>query len=115
MSVLATGGTIASRSDPGGAATAQDAGADLVSGLPLPADVRVRVRVRDVLRVGGFRMTLDRVHTLAAAVAAELRDRSAGVPPAQLDGPRVPVGVVEEDEGGEILVLRIRPWRHRSV
>jgi hypothetical protein len=71
VSVLATGGTIASRSDPGGAATAQDAGADLVSGLPLPADVRVRVRVRDVLRVGGFRMTLDRVHTLAAAVAAD--------------------------------------------
>jgi L-asparaginase len=58
VSVLATGGTIASRSDPGGAATAQDAGADLVSGLPLPADVRVRVRVRDVLRVGGCRMTL---------------------------------------------------------
>jgi L-asparaginase len=72
VSVLATGGTIASRSDPGGAATAQDAGADLVAGLPLPADVRVRVR--DVLRVGGFRMTLDRVYTLAAAVAAELRD-----------------------------------------
>jgi L-asparaginase/Glu-tRNA(Gln) amidotransferase subunit D len=36
VSVLATGGTIASRSDPGGAATAQDAGADLVSGSPYP-------------------------------------------------------------------------------
>jgi len=72
VSVLATGGTIASRADPGGGATAQDAGADLVAGLPLPASVHLRVR--DVLRVGGFRMTLDRVHTLAVAVAAELRD-----------------------------------------
>jgi L-asparaginase len=72
VTVLATGGTIASRSDPRGAATAQDTGADLVAGVSLPADVRVRVR--DVLRVGGFRMTLDRVHTVAEAVAAELRD-----------------------------------------
>ncbi|TFV89501.1 asparaginase [Blastococcus sp. CT_GayMR16] len=72
VTVLATGGTIASRSAPDGAATAQDTGADLVAGLPLPAGVRVQVR--DVLRVGGFRMTVDRVHTVASAVAAELRD-----------------------------------------
>jgi L-asparaginase len=72
VTVLATGGTIASRSGSGGAATAQDSGADLVAGLSLPDDIRVRVR--DLLRVGGFRMTLDRVHTVADAVAAELRD-----------------------------------------
>src|SRR3954452_9305015 len=71
VTVLATGGTIASRSV-GGAATARDAGADLVAGLRLPAGIRVQVR--DVLRVGGFRMTLDRVHTVAEAVADELRD-----------------------------------------
>jgi L-asparaginase len=78
VSVLATGGTIASRSDAGGGATAQDAGAELVARLELPAGVEVRVR--DVVRVGGFRMTLDRVHEVARAVATELRDDAvAGV------------------------------------
>ena len=78
VTVLATGGTIASRTDARGGATAQDAGADLVARLDLPAGVEVRVR--DVFRVGGFRMTLDRVHELARAVAAELRDDAvAGV------------------------------------
>jgi L-asparaginase len=77
VTVLATGGTIASRSGPGGA-TAQDAGADLAARLDLPAGLDVRVR--DVVRVGGFRMTLDRVHAVARAVAAELRDAAvAGV------------------------------------
>ena len=78
VTVLATGGTIASRSDAGGAATARDGGSDLVSRLDLPAGVEIRVR--DVFRVGGFRMTLDRVHELARAVAAELLDEDvAGV------------------------------------
>jgi L-asparaginase len=78
VTVLATGGTIASRADVRGGATAQDGGADLVARLDLPDDVEVRVR--DVVRVGGFRMTLDRVHGLARAVATELRDESvAGV------------------------------------
>jgi L-asparaginase len=78
VTVLATGGTIASRSDGGGAATAQDAGAALVARLDLPAGVEVRVE--DVFTVSGFRMTLDRVRTLAQAVAAHLRDPSvAGV------------------------------------
>jgi L-asparaginase len=71
VTVLATGGTIASRSGAGGA-TAQDAAADLVARLDLPAGIEVRVR--DVVRVGGFRMTLDRVHEVARAVAVELRD-----------------------------------------
>ena len=77
VTVLATGGTIASRSGAHGA-TAQDDGADLVGRLSLPAGVEVRVR--DVVRVGGFRMTLDRVHEVARAVATELRDQAvAGV------------------------------------
>jgi L-asparaginase len=78
VTLLATGGTIASRSGAGGGATAQDGGAELLARLDLPAGVEVRVR--DVVRVGGFRMTLDRVHGLARAVATELRDGSvAGV------------------------------------
>jgi L-asparaginase len=77
VTVLATGGTIASRSGVGGA-TAQDAGTDLVARLDLA--VGVEVRVRDVFRVGGFRMTLERVHELARAVASELLDEDvAGV------------------------------------
>jgi len=77
VTVLATGGTIASRTGDTGGATAQDDGADLVARLDLPADVEVRVR--DVFRVGGFRMTLDRVHALARAVVAELSDGVDGV------------------------------------
>jgi L-asparaginase len=72
VTVLTTGGTIASRTDDTGAATARDAGADLVARLAMPAGIELRVV--DVLRVGGFRMTLDRVHTLARAVAAQLAD-----------------------------------------
>jgi L-asparaginase len=72
VSVLATGGTIASRSGDSGGATARDAGADLVARLDLPPDVAVRVR--DVFRVGGFRMTLDRLNELARVVTAELAD-----------------------------------------
>lgn len=72
VTVLATGGTIASRSDAGRGATAQDDGADLVARLDLPPGVSLRVR--DVVRVGSYRMTLDRLHELARAVAAELAD-----------------------------------------
>jgi L-asparaginase len=72
VTVLATGGTIASRSGDTGGSTAQDAGADLVARLDLPGNVEVRVR--DVFRLGSFRITLDRVHELARAVATELRD-----------------------------------------
>lgn len=72
VALLATGGTISSRSSGGGASTAQDAGADLVARLDLPPGIEVRVQ--DVFTVSGFRMTLDRVHALAQAVAAQLRD-----------------------------------------
>ena len=74
VSVLATGGTIASRADARGGATAQDPGADLVARLDLPGSVEVRVR--DVDRVGGFRMTLAHVHDVTRAVAAELLDEA---------------------------------------
>ena len=78
VTVLATGGTIASRTDAGRGATAQDDGADLITRLDLPSGVELRVR--DVFRVGSYRMTLDRLHELARAVAAELTDeRVAGV------------------------------------
>lgn len=78
VTVLATGGTIASRADGRGGATAQDGGDDLVARLDLPGGVEVRVR--DLFRVGSFRMTLQRVHELACAVAAELADDAvAGV------------------------------------
>ena len=40
--------------------------------LDLPPGLEVDVH--DVFRVGGFRMTLDRVHELARAVADRLRD-----------------------------------------
>jgi L-asparaginase len=72
VTVLATGGTIASRSSDTGGSTARDAGADLVARLDLPTDLEVRVR--DVFRLGSFRITLDRVHELARAVATELRN-----------------------------------------
>ena len=77
VTVLATGGTIASRSGASGGATAQDDGAALVARLDLPAGIELRVR--DLFRVGSFRMTLDRVHELARAVAAELADGVDGV------------------------------------
>ena len=77
VSILATGGTIASRVDGSGGATAQHGGEHLVAGLVVPG---MQVRVRDVLRIGSFRMTLDRVSLLARAVAEELSDPAvAGV------------------------------------
>ena len=60
VSVLATGGTIASRSDSGGGATAQDAGAELVARLELPAGVEVRVRDVDAGRQ--FEPEIGRAH-----------------------------------------------------
>ncbi|SNS65280.1 L-asparaginase [Geodermatophilus saharensis] len=72
VTVLATGGTIATRADARGVGTARDGGADLVSRLDLPPGVEVRVE--DVLRVGSYLMTLQRVHTLAVRAAEVLRD-----------------------------------------
>ncbi len=72
VTVLATGGTIATRADARGVGTAQDGGADLVARLALPPGVRVEVE--DVLRVGSYLMTLERVHRLAVRAAEVLRD-----------------------------------------
>ena len=72
VTVLSTGGTIATRADDRGVGTAQDGGADLVARLNLPPGVRVGVE--DVLRVGSYLMTLERVHTLAVRAAEALRD-----------------------------------------
>ncbi|MGY1786839.1 asparaginase [Geodermatophilus sp. SYSU D00698] len=72
VTVLATGGTIATRADASGVSTAQDGGADLVARLA--GDLGVRLRVRDVLRVGSYLMTLERMHAVASAVAGELAD-----------------------------------------
>jgi L-asparaginase len=71
VTVLTTGGTIASRADDRGVATARDAGAELVARLALPPGIEVRVL--DVLRVGSYLMTLQRTHTLALRIADELR------------------------------------------
>ncbi len=76
VTVLATGGTIATRADARGVGTAQDGGADLVARLDLPPGVRVEVE--DVLRVGSYLMTLQRVHTLAVRAAEALRDPAVG-------------------------------------
>jgi len=69
--LLATGGTIASRRDASGSAVAAVSGADLVAGLPIQADVRVQVD--DVLRVGGYLMTLPLMAVLAERACEHLR------------------------------------------
>ena len=72
VAVLATGGTIATRSDEAGQAVARASGADLVSALvPQPG---VRVVVDDVLRVGGYLMTPALMHQLAVRAHQHLAD-----------------------------------------
>ncbi|MFT7764981.1 asparaginase [Clavibacter tessellarius] len=77
--VLATGGTIASRSRPDGAAVAADPAEALLASLPdLPA--RITVESRDVLRANSFALTHADLRTIAEAVAAGLaRDDVDGV------------------------------------
>jgi L-asparaginase len=72
VTVLTTGGTIATRADAGGGGTAQDTGDLLVSRLDLGRDVDVRVE--DVLCVGSYLMTLDRMHLVARRAAEQLAD-----------------------------------------
>jgi L-asparaginase len=71
--LLATGGTIATRTGPDGKAVADAAGAELLAGLPLPRDVRVEVD--DVFRVGSYLMSLERLHELALRAQHHLRNR----------------------------------------
>ena len=72
VTVLTTGGTIATRTGADGAGTAQDTGDQLVSRLALAR--AVDVRVEDVLCVGSYLMTLDRMHLVALRAAAQLAD-----------------------------------------
>jgi L-asparaginase len=72
--VLTTGGTIATRTGADGNAIARAGGQELVEGLML-ADIGVEVE--DVFRIGSFRMTLERLHTLAKRVMRNLH--TAGV------------------------------------
>ncbi|RIJ59364.1 asparaginase, partial [Clavibacter lycopersici] len=77
--VLATGGTISSRTRPDGAAVAADPAARLLGSVPaLPPGVTVETR--DVLRVNSFALTHADLRTIAEAVAAGLaRDDVDGI------------------------------------
>ncbi|MEU4888585.1 MULTISPECIES: asparaginase [Streptomyces] len=68
--VLATGGTIATRSDTTGRAVARAGGAELVERLAVADDIRVKVH--DVFRVGSYLMTLERMRELAARAQRHL-------------------------------------------
>lgn len=75
--MLATGGTIATRTDEGGKAVARASGAELVERLSLPD---TQIEVQDVFRVGSYRMTLSHMHELAVAADRSLRkDGATGV------------------------------------
>jgi L-asparaginase len=75
--VLATGGTIATRTDRSGTAVARASGWDLVGDLPLPPGVVVDVE--DVFRVGSFAMTLEQLQKLARRVGEHLEDDVTGI------------------------------------
>jgi L-asparaginase len=68
--VITTGGTIASRSDAGGAKVAGGSGAQLLAGVALPPGVRVEVR--DVLSRNSAALTLADLDRLRAAVGDAL-------------------------------------------
>ncbi len=72
VAVLATGGTIATRSDAAGQAVARATGAELVA--TLAPRQGVRVVVDDVLRVGGYLMTPTLMHRLAGRAGHHLAD-----------------------------------------
>jgi L-asparaginase len=77
VAVLATGGTIATRTDESGTAVARASGQDLVGDLSLPHGVTVEAE--DVFRVGSFAMTLEHLQRLAVRVDERLRDDVTGV------------------------------------
>lgn len=72
VTLLATGGTIASRTDSEGSSVATASGVELVAGLTLRDGLRVRVD--DVCTVGGYLMALPLMHELAVHAADQLRD-----------------------------------------
>ena len=78
VSVLTTGGTIASRRDTSGRAVACDGADELLAALRRTTDVRITAE--DVLRIGSYRMTLDRMAQIAGRAIARLSDGgTAGV------------------------------------
>ncbi len=77
VTVLATGGTIATRSDESGTAVARASGNELVQELAARGDVSVLVD--DVFRVGGYLMTLPLMHQLASRAERHLRTDVAGL------------------------------------
>ncbi|KQX66130.1 asparaginase [Angustibacter sp. Root456] len=71
VTVLATGGTIASRTNAQGSTVASASGAELLERL---GRLDVDVTVRDVFRVGSYLMTLERMHELAGQAQRVLTD-----------------------------------------
>jgi L-asparaginase len=77
VSVLATGGTIATRRRPDGSSVAAAGADELVAALPdLP---NVQIVVDDVFRIGSYRMTLERMAHVAARARHHLADGAAGI------------------------------------
>ena len=80
VAVLATGGTIATRRGEDGTAVARAAAEELVAGIRDHTGTGVDVLVEDVLRVGSYRMTLERMAQVARRTAEHLRaPRTDGV------------------------------------
>ena len=77
VAVLATGGTIATRTDEFGTAVARASGQELVGDLPLPHGVAVEAE--DVLRIGSFALTLEDLQQLADRVGERLEDDVTGI------------------------------------
>ena len=75
VAVLATGGTIATRTDGSGTAVARASGRELLGDLPLTAGVAVDAE--DVFRVGSCATTLQHLQQLAVRVDERLRDEVA--------------------------------------
>ena len=76
VAVLATGGTIATRTDGSGTAVARTSGREPLGDLPLPTGVAVDAE--DVFRVGSCATTLQHPQQLAVRVDERLRDDVAG-------------------------------------
>jgi L-asparaginase len=77
ISVLATGGTIASRRRADGSSVAAAGADELVASLPLLPDVEVVLE--DVFRIGSYRMTLERMAHLATRACDHLAAGAAGI------------------------------------
>jgi L-asparaginase len=77
VAALATGGTIATRTDESGTAVARATGQELVGDLPLPPGVAVEAE--DVFRVGSFAMSLEQLQQLAVRVGKRLGDDVVGI------------------------------------